>query len=64
MNKFLMIIGLAVALGACSSPEKKAETVEETPMEAAMDSVITEVDSLVVEMDSVMTEVVDSLSAE
>lgn len=69
MKKHLMILGLAIALGACSSPSKSTEetneAVEEVSTEAVMDTVETmAIDSMVVEMDSVITEVTDSIPAE
>ncbi|MEP0369125.1 MAG: hypothetical protein ABJN36_00865 [Cyclobacteriaceae bacterium] len=64
MNRKLIILGLVVALGACSSPSKTTEEVAEEPtMEAVVDTVEAVVDSMAVEMDTVMAEV-DSVMAE
>lgn len=68
MNRYLIIFGLAIALGACSSPSKttteEPEAMEEPTIEAVIDTVEAVVDSMAVEMDSVMIEAVDSVTAE
>lgn len=61
MKKYLLTIGIAFVLGACSTPTKSSE---ESTTEVVMDSVETLVDTMAVEMDSVMTEVADSVSVE
>ena len=64
MKKNLLILGVVLVLGACSSPSKEntegEETAEDTTMVEEMEE---EMDSLSMEIDSAMTEM-DTLMAD